>query len=169
MSCPPPWPAGRAPRIRATEYTPVALRYPSGDSATGSLEIFSATGGLLRLSKPLMKGTRIKLMFVAPSGPVFCAAEMLSPISRTEQPFRFVAFAHDDQGRLQATINQPPPKAEMPIPVQTDADTADVTPPKFAPYQKDQWIDKYRDAMGRNPPPRPLLKRMLAAIAPGRK
>ena len=148
----------RAPRVRATEYTPAVLRYPCGDCTTGSLEIISSTGGLLRLSKPLIRGTRIKVMFLTQSGPVLGAAEMLTPISWTEQPFRFVALAHSDQRRLQA-LTGCALKPETPKPVQID-------------HQVDtehQWIDKYRDAVSRNPPPRPLLKRMLDAITPGTK
>jgi hypothetical protein len=115
-----------------------------------------------------MKGTRIKVMFVTRSGPVFGAAEMLNPISRTEQPFRFVAFAHDDRSRLQATPG-PSSKPEIPIPVQAgrEFDTEDGSGPKLACYPEDQWIDQYRDAINRNPPPRRLLKRMLDAIMPG--
>ena len=61
---------------------------------TGSLEVFSSTGGLLSLQKPLIRGTRIKVMFLTQSGPVLGAAEMLSPVSWTQQPFRFVALAY---------------------------------------------------------------------------
>lgn len=144
--------ACRAPRVRATEYTPAVLRFPCGDSATGSLEVISSTGGLLRLSKPLIRGTRIKLMFLTQSGPVLGAAEMLTPVSWTEQPFRFVALGHGDQSRLRA-ITGCSLKPEMSKPVQTgqEVDT------------EHQWIDKYRDAVSRNPPSRPLLKRMVEA------
>ena len=158
MTCSPPSPACRAPRIRVTEYTPAVLRFPCGDCATGSVEVFSSTGGLLRLSKPLIRGTRITVMFLTQSGPVLGAAEMLSPISWTEQPFRFVAPAHGDQRRLRATTGCSL-KTEMPIPVQATrkVDT------------EHEWIDKYRDAVSRNPPPRRLLKRMLEAMMLGTK
>src|SRR6266481_2860928 len=102
MTCPPPSLACRAPRVRATEYTPAVLRFQSGDCVTGSLEVISSTGGLLCLSKPLIRGTRIKVMFLTQKGPVLGSAEMLSPVSWTQQPFRFVALAHSDQRRLQA-------------------------------------------------------------------
>jgi hypothetical protein len=52
MTAPPPSLACRAPRVRATEYTPAVLRFQSGDCVTGSLEVFSSTGGLLSLQKP---------------------------------------------------------------------------------------------------------------------
>jgi hypothetical protein len=94
--------AGRPPRVRATEYTPAVLRFPSGDCVTGSLQVISSTGGLLSLSKPLIRGTRIKVMFLTHRGPVLGSAEMLSPVSWTEQPFRFVTLAYGDQRRLKA-------------------------------------------------------------------
>jgi hypothetical protein len=62
------------------------LRFQGGDCVTGNLEVISSTGGLLCLSKPLILGTRIKVMFLTPSGPVLGAEEMLSPIS-SELPF----------------------------------------------------------------------------------
>src|ERR1700674_3723837 len=114
MTCPPPSLTGRAPRVRATEYTTAVLRFQSGDCVTGRLEVISSTGGLLGLSKPLIRGTRIKVMFLTQTGPVLGAAEMLSPISWTEQPFRFVALAYGDQRRLQA-ITGCSLKLEMPI------------------------------------------------------
>jgi hypothetical protein len=122
------------------------------------LEVISSTGGLLRLSKPLIRGTRIKVMFVTQGGPVLGAAEMLTPISWTEQPFRFVALAYSDQQRLQA-ITGCSLKPKIPKPVQLDHEVD----------TEHQWIDKYRDAVSRNPPPRPLVKRMLEAIMPGTK
>jgi len=158
MTGSPPSAACRAPRIRASEYTPAVLRFQCGDCATGSLEVISSTGGLLRLAKPLIRGTRIKVMFLTQSGPVLGAAEMLTPISWTEQPFRFVGLAHSDQRRLQA-ITGCSLTPEMPKPVQI-AQEVDA---------EHQWIDKYRDAVSRNPPARPLVKRMLGAIMPGTK
>ena len=97
MTCPVPSLARRAPRIRTTERTPAVLRFQSGDCVTGRLEVFSSTGGLLCLSKPLIRGTRIKVMFLTQTGPVMGSAEMLTPVSWTEQPFRFVALASGDQ------------------------------------------------------------------------
>jgi hypothetical protein len=43
-------------------------------------------------------------MFRAHTGLVFGGAEMLTPISRTLQPFRFVEFAADGRSRLDAAI-----------------------------------------------------------------
>ena len=148
----------RAPRIRATEHTPVVLRFQSGDCVTGRLEVISSTGGLLCLPKPLIRGTRIKVMFLTQTGPVLGSAEMLSPVSWTQQPFRFVALASGDQRRLQA-ITGCSPKLEMPIP----------EPISQTPDAEPDWIDKYRTAISRTPPRRRLLERMLEALIPGTK
>jgi hypothetical protein len=156
MTCVPPSLACRAPRLRATEYIPAVLRFQGGDSMTASLEVISSTGGLLGLSKPLTRGARIKVMFLTQSGPVLGAAEMLSPISWTRQPFRFVALTYGDRRRLQA-ITGCSSKLDTPIPAQT----SQIVDPEH------QWIDKYRAAVSGNPPRRPLLKRMLGALRLG--
>ena len=101
---PPNFAACRAPRIRLTEFTSAVLRLADGGCITGSLEIISPTGGLLCLSKPVNRGSRIKLMFLTDEGPVLGAAELLSPVSWTRQPFRFVALAYADQRRLRAAV-----------------------------------------------------------------
>lgn len=157
MTCQPASSACRAPRIRPTEHTPAVIRFQGGDSVTGNLEVISSTCGLLRLSKPLMLGTRIKLMFLTESGPVLGAAEMLSPISWTHQPFRFVELTYGDQRRLQA-VTGCSSKLEMTIPERAsrilDSEQGKVDTEHL-------WIDKYRAAVAQNPPRRPLLKRML--------
>lgn len=150
---------------------------------TGSLEIFSSTGGLLSLSKPLIRGTRIKVMFLTQKGPVLGSAEMLTPVSWTQQPFRFVTLAHSDQRRLQALtgsslkVEMPVPEQVRHIPEQTDHIPVQIGP---APEQarripertvqmvqaEPDWIDKYRAAISQNPPRRPLFERMLEALTP---
>jgi hypothetical protein len=133
------------------------IRLQGGDSVTGNLEVISSTGGLLRLSKPLILGTRIKVMFLTESGPVLGAAEMLGAISWTHQPFRFVALTYGDQRRLQAVtgcsskLGMPSPEGASRI-VDSEQGIVDT---------EHQWIDKYRAAVAQNPPRRPLLKRIL--------
>jgi hypothetical protein len=158
MTAPPPSLACRAPRVRATEYTPAVLRFQSGDCVTGSLEVFSSTGGLLSLQKPLIRGTRIKVMFLTQSGPVLGAAEMLSPVSWTQQPFRFVALAYVDQRRLQA-ITGSSLKLEKPV----------AEPASPILHTETDWIDKYRAAISSNPPRKALLERVLGVLIPGTK
>jgi hypothetical protein len=122
------------------------------------LAVISSTGGLLCLSKPLIRGTRVKVMFLTQRGPVLGAAEMLNPVSWTEQPFRFVALAYGDQRRLQA-ITGCSAKLEMPT-AEPSSRSLDAEP---------QWIDKYRAAVSRNPPRKRLLERVLAALMLGAK
>ena len=105
-----------------------------------------------------MRGTRIKVMFLTPKGPVLGAAEMLTPVSWNQQPFRFVAPAHVDQRRPQVTSGRSP-KLDTPVP----------EPVIQIPDPEPQWIDKYRAAVSRNPPRRPLLERMLEALRLGSK
>jgi hypothetical protein len=133
------------------------LRFKSGDCVTGNVEVISSTGGLLRLSKPLILGTRVKVMFLTQNGPVLGAAEMLSAVSWTQQPFRFVALAHGDQRRLEA-VTGGSSKPEMPVPEQIIR--IDPTEPGIVDSEH-QWIDKYRAAVAQNPPRRALLKRIL--------
>lgn len=110
------------------------------------------------MSKPLIRGTRIKVMFLTQSGPVLGAAEMLTPVSWTEQPFRFVALAHSDQRRLQVITGcTSRPEMAKPAQIEQEVDT------------EHQWIDKFRDAVSRNQPSMPLLQKVLEAILPGSK
>jgi hypothetical protein len=72
----------------------------------------------------------VKLMFVTQSGPVLGSAEMLTPISYTQQPFRFVALPKETQNRLHTAIQS-------------------------SLYQRnaeDWWIEKYRTAVTKTPP-----------------
>jgi hypothetical protein len=120
------------------------------------LEVFSATGGLLCLPKPLIRGTRIRVMFVTPKGPVLGAAEMLTPVSWNQQPFRFVSTADQDQHKPRVT-GAHSPKLDSPV-QQSGIQVPDPDP---------QWIDKYRAAVSRNPPRRPLLARLLKTLRLG--
>src|SRR5215831_4741369 len=94
----------RAPRTCFAETTPAVLRCQDGRRVPGKLQIISLTGGLLSLSKPLDRGSQVKMMFMTRSGSVLGAAEMLSPVSWHLQPFKFIGLHDDDQRRLQAAI-----------------------------------------------------------------
>jgi hypothetical protein len=94
----------RPPRVCLPGVTPAVLRFADGHRVPGQVQILSSTGGLLGLSRPLDRGSLVKLMFLTPSGSVFAEAEMLSPVSWIQQPFRFVALHRDDRSRLQAAI-----------------------------------------------------------------
>lgn len=129
---PQPSPDRRATRLSLPDVTPAVLRFEDGHRTQGQLEIISLTGGLLSLPKPAVRSTRVKLMFVTPTGPVLGTAEMLKPVSWSQQPFRFVGLDSDDQRRLQESIQS-----------------------SFGQVNKDQeWIEKYRAALDQQTPPR---------------
>jgi hypothetical protein len=122
----------RAQRLNLSDLTPAVLRFEDGHRTQGQLEVISLTGGILGLPKPVGRECRVKLMFVTPTGPVLGTAEMLKPVSWTQQPFRFVGLEQDDQRRLQESIQS-----------------------SFGQVSKDQeWIDKYRAALDQQPPQR---------------
>ena len=94
----------RPARLNLVRSTTAVLRFTSGHQVHGKLQVISVTGGLLCLSSPLNQGSAVKLMFRAETGLVLGTAEMLVPISRTLQPFRFVAIGEDDRRRLNDAI-----------------------------------------------------------------
>jgi hypothetical protein len=139
----PLYPDRRAPRLNLSDITPAVLRFEDGHRTQGQLEVISVTGGILCLPKPVVRQSRVKLMFVTPTGPVLGTAEMLKPVSWTQQPFRFVGLEKDDQRRLQDSIQS-----------------------SFGQVSKDQeWIDKYRATLDdRRPPRRYLFSSRLATF-----
>jgi hypothetical protein len=94
----------RAPRVSLADITPAVLRFEDGQRASGKLQVLSVNGGLLSLPTPVDRGSQVKVMFLTHSGPVLGAAEMLSPLTSTQQPFRFVSLPTDDRRRLGAAI-----------------------------------------------------------------
>jgi hypothetical protein len=130
----------RSPRARLADITPAVLRLPDGCRHRGKLETISLTGGLLTMPNLLDRGSRIKLMFLTHTGPVLGAAEMLSPVSTTRQPFRFVALEEGDQGRLRAIVQG------------------------FLDPGEQAWIEKYRAAVQRNPARRGVFPAVLALL-----
>jgi hypothetical protein len=94
----------RPPRLKLAQTTPAVLRVASGDRVQGRLQVISVTGGLLWLSSPLDLGSRANVIFLMESGPVSGTAEMLKPISNTQQAFRFVDIGRVERSRLQKVI-----------------------------------------------------------------
>jgi hypothetical protein len=94
----------RAARVHFANPTPAVLRVQDGSCVAGNLPVISVAGGLLRLSQPLYPNTRASSMFLSAGGPVLGKAEMLSPLSRTQQAFRFVAPDQNNQCNLQFGI-----------------------------------------------------------------
>jgi len=93
----------RAARVSFVENTPAVIRSHDG-CRKAKLQTVSLTGGLLYLPKPVDRGSHVKLMFLTRNGSVLGAAEMLSPISWSLQPFKFLKLYDDDQRRLEKTI-----------------------------------------------------------------
>jgi len=193
-SLPQPFVGARSPRVRLPELTPVVLRFSNGHRAPVELSLISLTGGLLRVPKPVAHGARVSMMFLTQTGPVIGQAELLNPVSWTEQPFRFVALQADDQRRLRKAIQSSAPDAPAssnsvpsPTPAQSSsparstgapAFTAALASPRFlipaaadvdlsptpATSGEEQWIEKYRAAMDA-PEPRSKVRAVLAALA----
>jgi hypothetical protein len=97
-------PVQRAARAHFAEPTPAVLRLKDGRRIPGHLKTVSVTGGLLSVPHPLDTGSNGKLMFLTEAGMVLGAAEMLSPMSWSLQPFRFVALDSGDKVRLQTAV-----------------------------------------------------------------
>lgn len=95
----------RPPRLRLQQgSTPAVLRFQDGEHVSGELQVVSLTGGLLSLTNPLAQGSNVKLMFVTSAGSVLGGAQMLSPVTNTLQPFRFLTLAQRDRRALESVI-----------------------------------------------------------------
>src|ERR1700756_2898573 len=94
----------RSPRLHLDGGTPAVVRFPNGERISGSLEVVSLSGGLLALDSPLAQGSQVKLMFVTGAGSVLAGAEMLAPVDRSHQPFRFVSLGRQDRNRLESIL-----------------------------------------------------------------
>ena len=98
-------PGRRPQRLQLANSIPIVLRCQDGHRIPGTLECVSLTGGLVVPASLLPQGSMVRLIFVTPKGPVTGTAEMLHPVSRAEQPFRFAAIPDSDQHRLRAVID----------------------------------------------------------------
>jgi hypothetical protein len=143
----------RPPRARLEEIIPAVLRLHDGRRVPSQLQVVSSTGGLLSISHPVVEGAQVKLMFLTGSGSVLGSAEMLSPVSTTLQPFRFVSLAQNDQKRLGAIVQSSCLRTS--------------TPQSSCPQDnaEDLWIEKLRAAspLVAQPPRGRFLKRTMKA------
>ena len=94
----------RIPRFRVTERVAAVVRFQNGLRMAGELHVISRNGGLLVLPDAVDQGTVVQVMFQTHRGPVVGTAEMLMPITRTQQPFRFVGLPEDDHRTLQTAF-----------------------------------------------------------------
>ena len=143
---PPVFASRRAARVHLPNPTPAVLRCQDGSRVAGSLQVVSGAGGMLRLSRPLDPNTRASLMFLTDGGPVLAKAEMLSPLSSTQQAFRFVALDRNYRRNLQLGI-------QSHLSQRSD---------------EERWIAKYRSAMIHGAPSRRgALKIVFGSVAFG--
>ena len=94
----------RPPRLQFAEMTPATVRFQSGRAVRAKLQVVSATGGLLCLPSLLDQGSQVKLMFLTDAGMVLGTAQMLTSVSGTLQPFRFLSINEDHERRLRHLI-----------------------------------------------------------------
>jgi hypothetical protein len=112
----------------------------------GNLQAISVAGGMLRLPHPLDPNTRASLIFLSDGGPVLGKAEMLTPLSRTQQAFRFIALDRNNRRNLQLGIQSYLNQSS----------------------DEDRWIAKYRSAIThRAPSQRGTLKIVFGSVAFG--
>lgn len=113
----------------------------------GNLQVISVASGMLRLPHPLDPNTRASLIFLSDGGPVLGKAEMLTtPLSRTQQAFRFIALDRNNRRNLQLGIQSYLNQSS----------------------DEDRWIAKYRSAIThRAPAQRGTLKIVLGSVAFG--
>jgi hypothetical protein len=97
-------PGRRPQRLQLADSIPIVLRRQDGQRIPGKLQCVSTTGGLVVPASLLPAGSMVRLIFVTPKGPVTGKAEMLHPVSKAQQPFRFAAIPDTDQHRLRAVI-----------------------------------------------------------------
>jgi hypothetical protein len=94
----------RVPRFRLTDTTPAVLQFRNGLRMAGELHVISRNGGLVLLPDTVRQGSVVELLFQTHRGPVLGTAEMLMPVTRTQQPFRFIAMPDGDQLTLQTAF-----------------------------------------------------------------
>ena len=91
----------RPPRFHLTNSTPAVLNFQRGRRTTGELQIISRAGGLLSLSETLPDGSFVELELKTHLGTVLAEAQLLPPVTCSQQPFRFLSLSEGDERRLQ--------------------------------------------------------------------
>lgn len=142
MSSLPPTMPHRSPRARLAVATPAVFRLADGRSTRGDLRVLSITGGLVALPKPIDRGSRVMLMFLTQNGTVLGNAEMLTPVSWDQQPFRFVSLDETNRTRLKAVVRESLAQQH----------------PEY------DWVEHYRTKLTSKQPPRRRLSRALLTI-----
>jgi hypothetical protein len=94
----------RIPRFRLTDKTAAVIQFKNGLRMAGELHVISRKGGLLLLPEAAHQGSVVELMLHTHRGPVFGTVELLTPTTRTQQPFRFLTLPEGDQRILQTAF-----------------------------------------------------------------
>ena len=132
----------RAPRFRLADVAPAVLQLCDGRRTSSEVQVISHTGGLLSLPTTLAQGSIVNLMFETDRGPVLGTAEMLFPVTSTQQPFRFVALPESDRSTLQAAFQSP----------------------LYRNTDEEEWIEEFRAAV-MNWNPYPWSRRVRTILA----
>ena len=135
-------PHRRTPRFRLADVAPAVLQLRDGRRTSSELQVISHTGGLLSLPTPLTQGSIVNLIFETDRGPVLGTAEMLFPVTSTQQPFRFVALPESDRSTLQAAFQSP----------------------LYRNTDEEEWIEEFRAAVV-NWNPYPWSRRVRTVLA----
>jgi hypothetical protein len=94
----------RIPRFRLNDRTWALIRLQNGLRLAGELQVISRHGGLLQLPETVQEGLVVEFMFQTHRGPVVGTAEMLMPLTRAQQPFRFLSLSEGDLRTLQTAF-----------------------------------------------------------------
>ena len=98
----------RALRVQLPGMPRATIRFEDGQRPSARLQTISATGGLLRVLKPLSPGAVVEVMVWTGAGPVLGMAVLLDPCSGHVpiglQPFRFITMDDTDLRTLRLAI-----------------------------------------------------------------
>lgn len=100
--------AVRAPRVNVPNKEQAVVAF-GAQRMLGVLCKLSVTGGSLRLSRPIPKGTVADLTIRATSGPITSAVEFLGPADRGALPpqaFRFIHMGPAESRRLENALDE---------------------------------------------------------------
>ena len=86
--------------------TKVVFVYGEGSQTIGRLETVSRTGGCVGMEAQLAESTLVHVQMRTLTGTITGVAEMLTPVGRGRQPFRFIAMDEMDVRRLEQFVTQ---------------------------------------------------------------
>ena len=99
----------RAPRVHVPNKERAVVALGTQEIVSGILCKLSTTGGSMRLSKTLSRGTVADLTLLATSGRITSAVEFLGPADKGTPPaqaFRFIHMGINETRRLETVLEQ---------------------------------------------------------------